>query len=67
MQEEEIKIGGRYLNKNTGRIYIVLHDALASWDSYQRLVVYQREDKDAIDQVWIRSLTEFNEKFELLD
>jgi hypothetical protein len=65
--QEEAKVGGRYLNKKTGRIYIVLHNALASWDSYQNLVVYQREDKDVVDQIWTRSLTEFNEKFEPLD
>jgi hypothetical protein len=65
--QEEAKIGGRYTSKKNGRIYIVLHNALAAWDSYQNLVVYQREDKDAVDQIWVRSLTEFNEKFELLD
>jgi hypothetical protein len=65
--QEEAKIEGRYEHKKTGRIYVVLHNALASWDSYQNLVVYQREDKDAIGQVWVRSLTEFNEKFKLLD
>jgi hypothetical protein len=64
--QEEAKIGGRYLNKKTGRIYIVLHNALASWDLYQSLVIYQREEKDAVDQIWVRSSTEFNEKFELL-
>jgi hypothetical protein len=64
--QEEAKVGKRYLNKKTGRVYIVLHNALASWDSYQNLVIYQKEDKDAVDQVWARSLTEFNEKFELL-
>jgi hypothetical protein len=64
---KEVKIGARYLNNKNGRIYIVLHNALASWDSYQNLVVYQREDKDAVDQIWVRSLTEFNEKFKLLD
>jgi hypothetical protein len=64
---EEAKIGGRYINKKNGKIYIVLHNALAAWDSYHNLVVYQREDKDAVDQIWVRSLTEFNEKFELLD
>jgi hypothetical protein len=65
--QEEAKIGGRYLNKKNGRIYVVLHTALASWDSNQNLVIYQREDKDVVDQIWVRSLTEFNEKFELLD
>jgi hypothetical protein len=65
--QEEAKIGGRYLNKKTGRIYVVLYNARASWDSYQILVIYQREEKDAVDQIWVRSLNEFNEKFELLD
>jgi hypothetical protein len=65
--QKEAKVGGRYLNKKTGRIYIVLYNVLASWDSYQNLVVYQREDKDVADQIWARSLTEFNEKFESLD
>jgi hypothetical protein len=65
--QEEAKTGGRYINKKNGIIYIVLHNALAAWDSYQNLVIYQREDKDAVDQIWVRSLTEFNEKFELLD
>jgi hypothetical protein len=61
------KIGGYYLNKKTREIYIVLHNALSSWDSYQDLVVYRKESMNAINQVWARSLTEFNEKFELLD
>jgi hypothetical protein len=65
--QEESKIGGRYLNKKNGKNYIVLYNALSSWDLYQKLVIYQREDKDAVEQVWVRSLTEFNEKFELLD
>jgi hypothetical protein len=65
--QEEAKIGGRYEHKNTGRIYVVLNNALSAWDAYQNLVVYQREDKDVSDQVWVRSLTEFNEKFKLLD
>jgi hypothetical protein len=65
--QEEVKIGGRYLNKKNRRIYIVLYNALASWDSCQNLVVYQRENRDAINQVWVRSLNEFNEKFELAD
>jgi hypothetical protein len=66
--QEEAKIGKHYLNKKTGRIYIVLHNALASWDSNQNIVVYQYQggNKD-VDQVWVRSLTEFNEKFKLLD
>jgi hypothetical protein len=65
--QEEAKIGGHYLNKKNGKIYIVLHNALASWDSYQNIVVYQKESMDAINQVWVRSLNEFKEKFEFLD
>jgi hypothetical protein len=64
---KEAKIGGRYVNKKTGRVYIVLYNASASWDLYQNLVIYRGGDKGAIDKVWVRSLTEFNEKFELLD
>jgi hypothetical protein len=65
--QKEAKIGGRYLNKKTGKVYVVLHNALSSWDSHQNLVVYQREDKVEINQIWVRSLTEYNEKFNLLD
>jgi hypothetical protein len=66
--QEEAKVGGRYLNKKTGRIYIVLHNALLAKNySYQRLVVYQEEGKDATDQIWVIRLEEFNEKFKLLD
>ena len=64
--QEEVKVGGRYKNNKTGKVYTVLYNAHASWDSYQSLVVYQRENKDVVDQVWVRSLTEFNEKFEYL-
>jgi hypothetical protein len=64
--QEEAKIGGRYRNIKTDMVYIVLYNARASWDSDQSLVVYQREDKDAGDQVWVRSLKEFNEKFKYL-
>jgi hypothetical protein len=63
----EVEIGGRYENIKTGKVYIVLYNALASWDAYQHLVVYQRADKDAGSTVWVRSLTEFYEKFKLLD
>jgi hypothetical protein len=67
MMQEEARIGGRYKNIKTENVYVVLYNVIASWDSIQRLVVYQREDKDADSKVWVRSLTEFNEKFELLD
>ena len=63
---EEANVGGRYKNKRTGNIYIVLHNAFASWDSYQNLVVYQREDKDADGRIWVRAFSEFYEKFEAL-
>jgi hypothetical protein len=65
--QKETKVGGRYKNIKTGKVYIVLYNALASWDSSQNLVVYHREDKYADSKIWIRSLTEFNEKFKLLD
>ena len=58
---EEAKAGGRYRNKKTGNIYVVLHSAFASWDSYQR------EDKDADGRIWVRAFSEFYEKFESLD
>jgi hypothetical protein len=64
---EEAKIGRRYLNKNTGKIHTVLHNALAAWDMYQSFVVYRGENTDAKNQIWIRELAEFNENFELLD
>ena len=64
---EEAKAGGRYRNKKTGNIYVVLHSAFASWDSYQSLAVYQREDKDADGRIWVRAFSEFYEKFESLD
>jgi hypothetical protein len=66
--QEEAKVGGRYKNLKTGKVYVVIHNALASWDSLQSLVVYQipREDKRADGQVWVRSLTEFNKKFRFL-
>jgi hypothetical protein len=65
--QKEAEVGGWYSNKKTGQVYVVLYNALASWDSYQNLVVYKRKDKEDGDQVWVRSLAEFNEKFELLD
>jgi hypothetical protein len=63
----EVEIGGRYKNIKTGKAYIVLYTALASWDACQHLVVYQRADKDAGNPVWVRSLTEFYEKFKVVD
>jgi hypothetical protein len=67
MQNEGIKSGDKYRNKKTCKIYAVLSTAYAAWDSCQRLVVYQKMEINADDnRVWVRSLTEFNEKFELL-
>jgi hypothetical protein len=63
----EVETGGRYENIKTGEVYIVLHTALASWDCCRHLVVYEREDKEAGNPVWVRSLTEFGEKFRLVD
>lgn len=65
--QKEAKINGRYKNIKTGKVYIVLYNAFASWDSYQNLVVYQIEDKDADDRIWVRAFHEFYEKFESLD
>jgi hypothetical protein len=58
-----IRIGNWYRNIKTKDVYVVLSIGLAAWDSRQCLIVYQRmggNDKT----VWIRSRTEFNEKFE---
>jgi hypothetical protein len=66
--QEEAKIGGRYLNKKTGKIFVVLHNALSAWDySYKKFVIYRWEGDDINGQVWARNLREFNEKFKLLD
>ena len=60
---EEVTVGGRYRNNKTGNVYIVLHNAVASWDVHQSMVIYQREDGDD-KKVWVRSLAEFKAKFE---
>jgi len=58
-----IQIGKRYRNIKTQNIYTVINIGLASWDSDQCLIVYQQaEGRDST--IWIRSRTEFNEKFE---
>jgi hypothetical protein len=65
--QKEVKVGGRYKHKESGHVYLVLNKAVLIGDAYQDLIVYQREHKDAFDQVLARSLSEFNEKFKLLD
>ena len=59
----KIQIGKRYRNIKTKSIYVILNIGLAAWDSNQRLIVYQRES-GSDKTVWIRSKTEFYEKFE---
>lgn len=63
--EKEAVVGKRYKNIKTGKIYLVLHNAVAAWDNLQSLVVYKREGEHETEKIWVRSLTEFNEKFEL--
>jgi hypothetical protein len=65
--QDEVKVGGHYLNKKNRKIYVVLLNALSAWDTCQNLVVYQREGKGDAVQIWVRSLTEFKEKFECMD
>ncbi|GHU51030.1 hypothetical protein FACS1894200_10860 [Spirochaetia bacterium] len=60
-----VKAGGRYRNIKTGNVYMAVANAQASWDVNEELVVYQREDGED-ETVWVRSLTEFNEKFEIV-
>ena len=54
-----IEAGRLYTNIKTGRVYKVLHIAAAAWDTNQVLAVCQ----DVEQTVWVRSLTEFREKF----
>jgi hypothetical protein len=64
--QKKAKIGGRYLNKTTGKVYIVLRNALLSRDPDQSFVVYQGENTDAKNQIWIGELADFNETFKFL-
>jgi hypothetical protein len=56
----DIEEGRLYTNIKTGNLYKVLYLAIAAWDTNQVLVVYQDVKKEL---VWVRSLTEFGEKF----
>jgi hypothetical protein len=58
----EIQVGKRYQNIKTRDIYIILNIGIAVWDLSQCLIVYQRTDGND-KAVWIRSRTEFDEKF----
>jgi hypothetical protein len=60
---KEVNVDSRYRNIKTGNIYTVIAIARACWDIYQWLIIYRRENDV---YVWVRSLTEFNEKFELV-
>lgn len=58
-----IIVGAKYTNKKTHHYYVVLDIALAAWDSSETLVVYREVGRD-YPTVWVRSKTEFLEKFE---
>jgi hypothetical protein len=58
-----IQVEKRYRNIKTQDVYVVLNIGLAAWDSGQRLIIYQRAGGDD-KTIWVRSGTEFNEKFE---
>jgi hypothetical protein len=61
VRQPDIEKGKAYANIKTGKVYTVLHSAAAAaWDIAQVLVVYQDTEQGA---VWVRSLTEFKEKF----
>jgi hypothetical protein len=56
----EIKVGECYTNIKTDEVYEVLYIATPVWDIGQQLVLYCKVDDD---KVWVRSMTEFKEKF----
>lgn len=60
--EVDINVNSRYVNKKTGNTYIVTAIGVAAWDVNQKLIIYRRVSKDDTT-VWVRSETEFNEKF----
>jgi len=60
-----IQAGKHYRNIKTQNIYVVLHVAKAAWDNSQVLIVYRQLLSD--EHIWIRSRTEFYEKFEEVD
>ena len=57
---KHIEEGKSYTNIKTGEVYKVLPIAAAAWDTAQVLVVYQDLEQGP---VWVRSMTEFSEKF----
>lgn len=60
-----VKVGETYCNVKTGHSYLVLEIAKAAWDINQELVVYafSKPLNSPDDEVWVRSMTEFKEKF----
>jgi hypothetical protein len=58
--QPDIEKGKAYTNIKTGRAYKALHIAFSAWDTAQILVVYEDIEHGS---VWVRSLTEFKEKF----
>jgi hypothetical protein len=59
----EIIEGNHYKNIKNEETYIVLYKALSAWDINQNLIVYRNLNNPII---WVRSETEFCEKFEKL-
>ena len=59
-----ISPGREYQNIKTGNVYIVLYIATHS-ETKELLVIYQRRDRDPIDEeeIWARPLELFSHKF----
>jgi hypothetical protein len=60
---EDVREGMNYVNSKTGSIYAVHAIAKAAWDVEQLLVVYE---SFATGERWVRSLSEFKEKFDCI-
>jgi len=60
--ETTLKEGRIYINKKTGARYRIRCFAKAAWDAEQTLIVYSGSIDS--DDVWVRSLNEFKEKFD---
>jgi hypothetical protein len=56
-----LEVGKLYKNKRTNDLYAIESFARAAWDVDQYLIVYRKIDGD--QTVWVRSATEFREKF----
>jgi len=60
--ETTLKEGHIYINRKTGARYSIKCFAKAAWDTEQVLVVYTSSIDT--DDVWVRSMNEFKEKFD---